>query len=98
MTAEEFKLWREGNVRKTLMEQNARFREALMAIASLSDGPRVHGGFDEPGSAEVARKALAARWIGPCVHARDPWDRCDECGELDEEVAWAMAAIKDGAR
>ena len=32
MTAEEFKLG-EGNVRKTLMEQNARFREALVAIA-----------------------------------------------------------------
>lgn len=20
-------------------------------------------------------------FVGPCVHGRDPWDRCDECGE-----------------
>lgn len=97
MTGDEFVQWREHNVRRALVEQNARFREALMSIASLSDGPVVCGGFDEPGSAEVARKALAAGWIGPCVHGRDPWDRCDVCGELDEEVAWAMAAIKERA-
>lgn len=28
-----------------------------------------------------------ASWVGPCEHGRDPWDRCDVCGELDEREA-----------
>ncbi len=35
-------------------------RKALEAIASFSEGPIVNGSFDEPGSAEIARQALAA--------------------------------------
>lgn len=30
-------------------------------------------------------------WIGPCVHGRDPWARCDVCGNIAAEDAklWA---------
>lgn len=35
------------------------YREALDEISVWSDGPQVNGGFDEPGSAEIARKVLA---------------------------------------
>jgi hypothetical protein len=71
----------------------ARYASALVSIACLGDGPVVHGGFDEPGSARLAREALAAEWIGPCVHGRDPWTRCEE-GCEDEVEAWAAATIK----
>lgn len=66
--------------------------EALFSIAALSDGDEVTSGFDEPYSARIAREALTKHWIGPCVHGRDPWDRCDEACELvPDEVAWAWA-------
>lgn len=37
-----------------------RYERALNAIAVWSDGPTVNGGFDEPGSAGIARKALSS--------------------------------------
>lgn len=42
-----------------LRDENERMREALNRIAAWDDGPEVTGHFDEPGSAHVARKALA---------------------------------------
>jgi flagellar biosynthesis regulator FlaF len=42
-------------------------------------------------------------FVGPCVHGRDPWTRCDECGEgnaveaLMKRVA-ALEAERDEAR
>lgn len=37
----------------------ARLTAALNEIASWSEGPEVNGSFDEPGSARIAREALA---------------------------------------
>lgn len=95
MTAAEFEQWREHNIRRAMARQLEMLRDALLAIASLDEGPVVCGKFDEPGSAQAAREALAAEWMGPCAHGRDPWTRCDECESQSREVAWAMAAIKE---
>lgn len=76
-----------------LEDEVKHYRAALMRIAALTEGPVVHGGFDEPGAATMAREALAAEWIGPCVHERDPWDRCSKCCRAGLVVAWVMAEI-----
>lgn len=42
---------------------------------------------------EVERLSARNGWgfIGPCVHGRDPYDRCDECSLLEpHEVAVAV--------
>lgn len=98
MTPEEWVVWTKDNRIAWLEEANARYEAALVRIASLSGGPVVHGGFDEPGAAQVAREALAAEWLGPCVHGRDPWTRCDRCDAAGPAVAWAMAAIERGVK
>jgi len=98
MTLTEFAEWTKATRIAWLEEANARYGAALVRIASLSDGPVVHGGFDEPSAAQAAREALAAEWPGPCVHGRDPWQRCDRCDAAGPAVAWAMAAIKRGAK
>lgn len=92
MTPEEWVVWTKDNRIAWLEESNARLTAALVRIASLDDGPVVHGGFDEPSSAQASREALAAEWLGPCVHGRDPWQRCDRCSSAGAAVAWAMAA------
>lgn len=86
--------WADANRIETMERQLARYASALMRIASLSEGIVVNGSFDEPHSANTAREALAAEWIGPCVHGRDPWDRCDEPECMDEVEAWAAATNK----
>ena len=98
MTAEEFAEWTKANHIAWLEEAVSRYEAALVRIASLSDGPVVHDGFDEPNSARAAREALAAEWLGPCVHGRDPWTRCERCVAAGPAVAWAMAAIGRGAK
>ncbi len=89
----DFARWRELNAAECNERQLERFRAALLSIACLAEGDTVDGGYDEPGSAQVAREALSAEWIGPCVHGRDPWDRCDTCVDAGQEVAWAQAEI-----
>ena len=98
MSADEFKNWVERNRIARLEEDNARMKAALMKLACLDEGPVVHGGFDAPGDATLARETLAHDWIGPCVHGRDPWERCGTCTRAGALVAWAMAAIKSGGR
>lgn len=34
-----------------------------------------------------------AVFVGPCVHGRDPWDRCDECGE--ESAVHALVKVNN---
>jgi hypothetical protein len=67
------------------------YHTALDSIAAWREADAVSGAFDEPCAALVARRALASWWVGPCLHGRDPWDRCDECGELAPEVAMSRA-------
>lgn len=93
MTIEKFISLSDAFAEVQRKERTERYRAALLSIAALSEGPVVHGGFDEPGSARVARDALATEWIGPCVHGRDPWERCDKCARAGQSVAWAMAEI-----
>lgn len=45
----------------SVIEENKRLREALNDIASWSEGSEVNSRFDEPGSAEIARKALEGK-------------------------------------
>lgn len=33
-------------------------------------------------------------FIGPCAHGRDPWDRCDECGEKNAVYAAQKVIVK----
>lgn len=42
------------------LEAAGRMADALDRIAAWHDGPVVNGSFDEPGSAQTAREALAA--------------------------------------
>jgi hypothetical protein len=72
--------------------------EALLKIASLTEGHTVDGGFDCPSNALTARRALADGWEGRCVHDRDPWHRCDTCSDEAPEVAWAKAMIEQTRR
>ena len=37
-------------------------------------------------------------WFGPCVHGRDPWTRCNDCGELTEAEAKALAGVQPTGR
>lgn len=93
--------WREwvaGVQKETAARRIRVYAEALERIACLSEGERVHGGFDEPASARIAREALASQWYGPCAHGRDPFDRCDDCGEVADAVAWALAKIAEAKR
>ena len=94
----DFDRWRELNIAECNLRQLERFRVALMDIACLSEGDDVDGSFDEPGSAQAAREALSAEWIGPCVHGSDPWDRCDTCVDLGETTAWAAAMNARGGK
>lgn len=90
--AREFREWAEKVASESSRAAARELYAALLSIASLSDGDEVSGSFDEPGAAQVAREVLSKQWIGPCVHGRDPWDRCDEACELvPDEVAWAWA-------
>lgn len=93
---EAFRQVADSNRLARLQEENADFRAALLSIAALNDGPVVHGGFDDPDTAAQAREVLSKHWIGPCVHGRDPWDRCDKCSSAGQVVAWAMAQIGGG--
>jgi len=87
----DFSRWRELNVAECNERQLERYRAALMRIACLKEGAKVTSSFDSPATAQIAREALAAEWIGPCIHGRDPWDRCDTCCDDGEVVAWARA-------
>lgn len=93
----DFKAWADANRVEGVERRNRTMLEALMRIASLGEGPSVDGSFDEPHAAQVARDALAADWIGPCAHGRDPWDRCDDCENYDQTEAWARARIAEVA-
>lgn len=77
-------------IRAPFLEASSkRYHEALMAIVRV--------GFDNPASAlmhSLAKEAIAEGWHGPCVHGRDPYDRCDECGELTRAEAWGRAQAK----
>lgn len=46
--------------RDALRDQVEEARAGLTEIACFHEGPEVHGGFDEPGSAQTARDTLAA--------------------------------------
>lgn len=83
----DFDRWRELNVAECNLRQSKRFREALTSIACLDEGADVNG------SAQQARDALSAEWVGPCIHGRDPWDRCDTCSDDGETLAWVKAQI-----
>lgn len=48
--------WEKENA--ALRKEIEQYREALNRIASWSDGNKVTGSFDEPGSAQIARDAL----------------------------------------
>ena len=98
MTVEEFAEARARLRIAWLEEANARYEAALVRIASLGDGPVVHFGFEERWAAQAAREALAAEWLGPCAHGRDPWTQCERCVAAGPAVAWAMAAISRGAK
>ncbi len=41
------------------------------------------------------RPIFSGAWIGPCIHGRDPYDRCDACGELTPQQAKAVAEAED---
>lgn len=34
-------------------------------------------------------------FIGPCLHGRDPYTRCDTCGELSPEDAERLATSEE---
>lgn len=48
-----------------------KYENALISIASFSDGAIVSGRFDEPGSAEEARKALGKVICKICLKQRN---------------------------
>lgn len=92
----DFKAWADANRVEGIENQNRVMREALLRIACMDMGEHVTDTFDEPNSAQVAREALAHGFVGPCMHGRDPWDRCDEVECMDEESAWTHAFISRG--
>lgn len=35
------------------------------------------------------------RWVGPCVHGSDPWNRCEQCAPDERQaLAWALHAAE----
>ena len=74
-------------------EASIGMREMLLRIACMDKGPKVDDSFDEPDAARAARVLLARDFIGPCMHGRDPWGRCDEPECADEVSAWAHAHV-----
>jgi hypothetical protein len=91
MSRDNFMRWIEQNRNANTARQRDEMHVELMRIAALDEGDVVDGSFEEPASARIARAVLAKEWIGPCLHGRDPWDRCDDCGEMHTDVAWAKA-------
>lgn len=72
--------------RDALREKCERYERALNKIAQWHDGPTVNAGFDEPGSAEEAREALAPPKDDPPVLA----DSRLESKRLRERLGYAI--------
>jgi len=56
---------------------NAAFGPERPGAAMLAEMEELRRRVDEYGFALHGTSVF----VGPCVHERDPWDRCDECGE-----------------
>jgi hypothetical protein len=60
--------------RETLLEAAEKPHPGAALLAEMEELKKRE---DEYGSALHGTSVF----VGPCVHERDPWDRCDECGE-----------------
>jgi hypothetical protein len=60
--------------------------KALTEIAALKAASVPSGSAED-----IARRALASLWDGPCFHGRTPVSRCDTCESMDEVEAWTLA-------
>jgi hypothetical protein len=98
---------------EVVADHDARVRAAAIEdVAKMLEGPdwQHYAAVGTNGGLVAAVRALASTpehaptanfdiFIGPCVHGRDPYTRCDTCGELTPEEAKKRATrAKCGAR
>lgn len=69
--------------------QRAKLRRQLAVWENASVAQLVRERDEALRERDAVQKAMlgCAVFIGPCAHGRDPWDRCDECGE--DNALWA---------
>ena len=67
--------------------------QATLAAAYLRERDAARAKLNEQQAAHDLATSLHTEWsvnfVGPCAHGRDPYTRCDYCGDLDPGQAFA---------